>query len=79
MGTMTPDHPRWREFIEYLATFLERCDHTHKVSVEILKDMQCDDISGSLAIFKRYGGYCDCEVGYNVEYNWKNERGATPA
>lgn len=31
----------------------------------ILEDMDCD-VDGSLAYFVEHGGYCDCEILYNV-------------
>jgi hypothetical protein len=43
----------------------------------ILKTVQDIDVSASLAFFEQYGGYCDCEIVFNVEtgYRSRNKKG----
>jgi hypothetical protein len=73
-----PRHPRWEEFIERLAG-PEGCDFTDttwtcfggedkRFSRKILADMGLSElaIQLSLAYFEDHGGYCDCEVVFNV-------------
>lgn len=79
LSVMTPKHPRWREFRDRLegpegCAFRKdasdktvwRCDHTHKLATKILRAMGCD-VPTSLSSFRERGGYCDCEVIFNVE------------
>lgn len=80
---MTVDHPRWNEFTERLggpdgcnfrykapgdprsATWT--CSSKgHELATPILKDMGCD-VEKSIEYFRSRGGYCDCEVLFNVE------------
>jgi len=86
---MTVDHPRWNEFINRLEglegcnfrkdgdNFTWRCDSTMERSLAktILKRMSIDiDIEGSLEYFAQHGGYCDCEIIFNVgsEFHCEN-------
>jgi hypothetical protein len=39
---------------------------THWLSRRLLTEMRCD-VEASLAHFREHGGYCDCEVIYNVD------------
>jgi len=45
------------------------CDHTHRLSQQILTQMQFNrgKINEILEVFKKNGGNCDCEILYNVE------------
>ena len=81
-GVMTIDHPRWDEFEERLGgpegcDFREdddgeiywRCSaHTRDQAVAILRDMGITDgdLLGTLDYFDEHGGYCDCEILFNV-------------
>jgi hypothetical protein len=78
---MTPEHPRWEEFCERLAG-PEGCHFRRKpdgratwkcaggtdktLATKILKTMGMD-VAASLACFEAHGGYCDCEILFNVE------------
>jgi Protein of unknown function (DUF2695) len=83
-ASMTPEHPRWDEFIDRLAGF-EGCDfresddgsgawtcdardHTRPFCRSIMQHMGLSRgaIAASLAYFEEHGGYCDCEVLFNV-------------
>ena len=84
---MTPEHPRWEEFMERLEG-PEGCDFTLKdpndiktatwkckngrdksFAEAILKDMglNAEGIAASALFFEKHGGYCDCEICFNVE------------
>ncbi len=77
---MTPTHPRWDEFIQRLQG-PEGCNFRKEnggitwncpggrqkpQARRILEDMEMD-VDLSLAFFEERGGYCDCEVVFNVE------------
>jgi Protein of unknown function (DUF2695) len=72
-----PRHARWVEFIERLVG-REGCnfhaDHWTcfgdvRFTKAILRDMGLDERSTDLSIayFGDHGGYCDCEVVFNVD------------
>jgi len=78
MEIMTKEHPRWNEFIDRLAG-KEGCDfeedswkcsrETDKpLASKILKSMGNIDVTGSLKYFEKNGGYCDCEILFNVVF-----------
>lgn len=75
---MTPEHPLWEDFIERLSgpegcNFKDdltwQCDggRSRPRAVRILLSMDDIDVEGSLAYFDRHGGYCDCEIIFNVD------------
>jgi hypothetical protein len=86
---MTPDHERWKEFVERLEG-PEGChfrphptekdentwdctagpDHTH--ARKLLKEMDVD-VERSIELFRCYGGYCDCEILFNVQAGWEGD------
>jgi len=45
------------------------CDHTHRLSTQILTQMQFNrgKMNEILEVLKKNGGDCDCEIIYNVE------------
>ena len=78
---MTAEHERWEEFCERLGgpegcNFREAEDGrtiwncnggTDKsLATAILEQMGGFDIPASLAYFEANGGYCDCEILFNV-------------
>jgi hypothetical protein len=78
---MTPKDTRWEEFAsrleESLAPEVDQyghkiirwwCGGTHHHCVDVLRGMGLDagDVEASLAYFRDRGGYCDCEVMFNV-------------
>lgn len=78
---MTPDHPKWSEFIERLCGS-EGCDfrgegleaqwncgggRDQSKATAILKKMGNINIEESLDYFTKHGGYCDCEIVFNVD------------
>jgi hypothetical protein len=75
---LTPDNHRWPEFMHKLgeALFAERdeddrrtsrCEHDHRFATKIMTEMGDIDIPASIAYFEEHGGYCDCEIGFNVD------------
>lgn len=77
---MTREHPRWKEFCATLGgpgycDFTEdgkwKCDSTtnRQFARKALAGMGFDEagIEASLAYFETNGGYCDCEILFNVD------------
>lgn len=79
---MTPNHPRWEEFVERLMG-PDGCDfQTHpqkpmtwkcggakdekRLTAAIMEEMGGVDIEESLAFFEHLGGVCDCAVILNT-------------
>jgi len=78
---MTPDHPRWKEFLDHLVgpkgcNFRQKkpgdaksttwkCLHHHAATKKILRMMDFN-VEGSISYFFTLGGCCDCEVVFNV-------------
>jgi len=75
---LLPRHPRWDEFIERLAgpnacnfqTDRWTCFGDMQFTTRILREMGLDEpsINVSTAYFRDHGGYCDCEVIFNVDH-----------
>lgn len=78
---MTPDHERWDEFIQRLSgpdgCDFQRDPFTFKCAggmdktfaTKILEDMgfASGEVAASLTYFEEHGGYCDCEIIFNVD------------
>lgn len=88
-GVMRPAHPRWNEFLQRLGgpegcNFGEtesegitwRCNggRDKSFAIAIMKEMGDVDVEQSLDFFERNGGYCDCEIAFNVEHDVTFER-----
>ena len=86
--TMGPSHPKWAEFLADLGgpkgcDFRKdasgrstwKCDGTVKRPIcrRTLKRYDVD-VAGSLKLFVRHGGYCDCEVVFNVDRNVRDNQ-----
>ncbi len=79
-AVMTPAHPQWQEFVGRLAgpegcnfrqergQFVFDCDGepSRPKASALLWDYDVD-VEASLAYFEEHGGFCDCEVVFNVE------------
>ena len=75
---LTVDHPRWAEFKDLLegpegCHFREEggqtrwtCGNTLALAEKLLRTMSGINAEATLAHFGRHGGYCDCEVLFNV-------------
>lgn len=86
---MTPKHPRWNSFIELMrgpeglrstpdlwAAFTHVCDNTITRPLArniLLKHFAGVDVEESLLFFADYGGFCDCEIVWNVEAGVKRD------
>ena len=60
---MTPDHPRWSEFIEQLSRTLICARTTHNAH-RLLATLGGFDVSRSLETLRLLGARCDCEIVY---------------
>jgi hypothetical protein len=78
---MSPDHPQWSEFLNALAG-PEFCDFqqngwnclgTHRAAKRLLERFDVD-VQGSLAYFEEHGGFCDCEILFNLGMPTLEER-----
>jgi hypothetical protein len=77
MLILTPESNRWPEFMDRLGDALfaglaendrrtSLCEHDHRYVTKIMTDMGDIDIPASIAYFRKHGGYCDCEIGFNL-------------
>ena len=79
-GIMSPSHRRWEEFRDRLQGIegcnfrkddnnktIWNCGGNHLFSRTILKSMPEIDIEKTINYFETHGGYCDCEVLFNVD------------
>jgi hypothetical protein len=98
---MTPDHPKWNEFLYRVfdgrtqaevkrdesdgidkSEEMPRCNGPLKnadgtlnrksYAVRALKTMGMD-VKSSVEFFEKHGGYCDCEILFNVEESYDNK------
>lgn len=74
---MNPEHKKWEEFIGKLegegrCNFQDspklswQCKNDHSFSVKLLEEMGNIDVASSLEYFCNNGGFCDCEIIFNV-------------
>jgi Protein of unknown function (DUF2695) len=70
---LTPENPQWMTFLGMLAGAhcAHGCQHDYRHSEKIMTDIGGIDIPESIAFFQKHGGFCDCEVGLNVQDNWE--------
>jgi uncharacterized protein DUF2695 len=71
---LTPASPRWEEFVRAYDAIPEdgpACDHSYRNAERIMAEMGDIDIPATLEYFRDHGGYCDCEIGMNVIWNWE--------
>ncbi|MBA3313136.1 MAG: DUF2695 domain-containing protein [Planctomycetaceae bacterium] len=54
------------------------CDHSHRLTTEYLRDRALPT-EPTLGWLKANGGYCDCEVMFNVTDKWGERIGWEPA
>ena len=67
---LTPKSRRWKAFTEALELALRfnGCDSRgHRLAKPILSVMEGVNIPETIEFFKANGGYCDCEILWNVE------------
>lgn len=71
---MNYDHPKWDEFISLLGSSISEiwCNSeiNKPVTKSVLKRFEDIDIAKTFKFLESIGGYCDCEVIFNVvRYN----------
>jgi Protein of unknown function (DUF2695) len=68
---MTFESPRWDEFTKALCQELEKwgCHHGHHLAEAVMTKMGNIDLEASIDYFEEHGGYCDCEIIMNVDWN----------
>jgi hypothetical protein len=76
---LTPTHPEWGTFADRLADLVfgdSGCDgdesrgpnpNCFRHAKEIMAELGGFDIAASIEFFKAHGGYCDCEILFNVD------------
>ena len=62
---MTPDHPRWTEFVDGLSK-ASICMRTTDNARRILSSIAGIDIERSLEALRVLGGDCDCAIVFEV-------------
>ena len=65
---LTYDHPRWTEFARAMETRPIECDRSHTYTRAALRAIGADE-HASITWLENHGGYCDCEVEFNVVFN----------
>lgn len=75
LAAMTPEHPRWREFLGRLDQALggssEGCNGgddavAHEAARAILSTMPEVDLAASIDFFREHHAGCDCEIIVNI-------------
>jgi hypothetical protein len=81
LEVLTPESPRWDVFVAALQSALEitpeswRCDgdqaqagpNVYRYAKQVMTEMGNINIAESIALFESLGGYCDCEILFNVD------------
>jgi hypothetical protein len=65
---LTPADKRWDFFAETLSGAITKhgCHHDHRLAEQGMLHMGDVDIPGSIEFFEQHGGFCDCEIIFNV-------------
>jgi hypothetical protein len=70
METMNFDHPKWSEFISMMGDELtiNPCTSTTEkpLAKKVLEEIGNVDIEKTFRFLESQGGYCDCEIMFNV-------------
>jgi len=80
MEILTTASPRWDEFVDALveATRVpgpsqsllcdgDRGEQRYRYAKAVMRKLGKIDIEKSIAFFQSHGGYCDCEILFNVD------------
>jgi hypothetical protein len=80
MEILTPESPRWDKFADalfeatrvpdYADAWLcdgDAGDHVYRYAKAVMASMGNVDIEGSIEFFRNHGGFCDCEILFNVD------------
>lgn len=80
-AAMTPKHPKWTEFAALMegpqgcnfrkddkgeTTWDCNAKQERPIARRLLAGFDGVDVEKSLAYFDMHGGYCDCEIAFNV-------------
>jgi hypothetical protein len=75
---LTPQSPRWNDFISLLDDAVTACGCTsgrqRRLARGIMAQMGGINIEASLIFFDSHGGFCDCEIIFNVEESDRFEK-----
>jgi hypothetical protein len=69
---MTPSNPKWGKFTKTLTESLKKVGckggRDKTLAARAMEDMGFHEalIDASLAYFESHGGFCDCEIIYNI-------------
>ena len=66
---LTPSHKYWKALCIRLSH--TPCQHDLRNTEKILKSLPNIDVEESLNLYLELGGFCDCEILFNVEEGWK--------
>jgi len=66
MEIITIYHKRFWEFIEQLEPHAMNCHNNLDGAVKVLNQMGSVDVSKSIQYLEANGGYCDCEIMFNI-------------
>lgn len=62
---MTPEHPLWSVFAAKLSR-APLCSGTTQHARTALSELPGIDVQGSLSALAEIGGYCDCQIEFDV-------------
>lgn len=62
---LTPDHPRWADFIDELRR-AHVCNRTTENARDVMAFMGEIDVEASLEALRLLGGRCDCEIVFEL-------------
>jgi hypothetical protein len=67
---MNYEHPEFVRFMNCLGENLKECKHDFAMTEDILRAALPDvDIEKTKVFMRSKGGYCDCEIMFNVPYH----------
>ena len=73
MEVMTPDQPRWQEFLNLLDVEMpeqmKSCHHDFRHTRKVLSEIGTGkhfDVEATLAYLREHGAHCDCEILLNL-------------
>jgi len=67
VASIPMSHQDLRDLFDYLdREGAPQCDHTHRETIEFLQKRGLD-VERVVPRLRGHGGYCDCEITYNVD------------
>jgi hypothetical protein len=61
-----PNDRAWNEFCEALWSVVNECENDHSHASRLFEERGYD-ADASIALYEKDGGYCDCEILFNVD------------